>query len=183
MGHQAPDQVLSITALDTVVDVAAFSPPWPMRPFLVPGVGEAWLALMRRRTWRWLFRREGIADRGAVTSAEIDAYLTLMKRQDGGRAFLRIMRGFELSVQKQGFFRDGLAARPQYPTKVVWGDRDRMLTEARRRRVLDVLGSDDPVLVPARHFLQEDQAPAVVAAIASLVKASTPARVGDFRRP
>jgi haloalkane dehalogenase len=169
-----PDRVLSITALDTVVDVAAFKPPWPMRPFQPAGIGEAWLALLRRPTWRWLFRREGVADRRAVTAAEIDAYLTLMKHQDGGRALLQIMRGFELSPQKQRFFYDGLAARPPYPTRVIWGALDRMLAETRRRAVLDVLAAADPVLLPARHFLQEDQAPALVDAIVRFIHEATP---------
>ena len=168
-----PDRVLSITALDTVVDVAAFSPPWPMRPFAPAHVGEAWLALMRGPAWRWLFRREGIADRRAVTAAEIDAYLTLLKRADGGRAFLQIMRGFELTAQKEEHLRGGLAARPPYPTQVLWGERDRMLTAARRRAVVDVLCSGEPVLLPARHFLQEDQAPALITAIAAIARGST----------
>jgi hypothetical protein len=72
-----------------------------------------WLALMRRPTWRWLFRREGIADPAATTNAEIDAYLTLLKRLDRGRAFLKIMRGFELTPEKQRFYDDGLASRPR----------------------------------------------------------------------
>ena len=165
-----PGRVLTITALDTVVDVAAFSPPWPMRPFAPVHVGETWLALMRGPAWRWLFRREGIADRTSVTGAEIDAYLTLLKREDGGRAFLRIMRGFELSAQKQQFFRDGFAARPPYLTQVVWGEHDRMLTGVRRQAVVDVLGAGEPLLLPARHFLQEDRAPELVAAVAALVR-------------
>jgi haloalkane dehalogenase len=166
-----PDRVLSITALDTVLDVATFHPPWPMRPFAPAVVGETWLALMRSPAWRWLFRREGIADPTATTNAEIDAYLTLLKREDGGRAFLKIMRGFELTPEKQRFYDDGLAARPAYPTQVVWGELDRMLGADRRHAVEKALATSSTTLVPGRHFLQEEQAPAVVAAVAALARA------------
>jgi pimeloyl-ACP methyl ester carboxylesterase len=163
-----PGRVLSLTVLDTVVDVAAFQPPWPMRPFQPAGIGEAWLALMGRHAWRWLYRREGVYEGGATSTADIDAYLNLLKRGDGGRALLKIMRGFELTEAKQRFFYDGLAARPPYPAQIVWGEHDRMLRTMRRRAVQNALGIGAPLLLPARHFLQEDQAPAVAKAIADL---------------
>jgi haloalkane dehalogenase len=165
-----PERVLSITALDTVVDVGGFHPPWPMRPFSVPGLGELWLAGMLPPVWRWLFRREGIADRGAVSGAEIDAYLALLKREDGGRAFLKIMRGFELTPAKQDFYYQGLAARPPYPVQVIWGQGDRMLGAGRRQAVQSALGTVEYSLIPARHFPQEDQAPVLAAAIAELAR-------------
>lgn len=163
-----PDRVLSITALDTVVDVDVFRPPWPMRPFQPAGIGRIWLALMRRPTWRWLFRREGIADQSATGAAEIDAYLHLLKRGDGGSGFLKIMRGFDSTIQKRRFLYDGLAARPPYPTQVIWGKGDRMLGPQRRRAVQAALGTGTPQLLAARHFPQEDQAAALVGAIADL---------------
>ena len=62
----------------------------------------------------------GVSDRSAVSAAEIDAHQALLKRGDGGRAFLRIMRGFELTPEKERFFFEGLSDRP-YPAQVVWG--------------------------------------------------------------
>ena len=91
-----------------------------------------------------------------------------MKRGDGGSAFLKIMRGFELTQAKQHFFYQGLRSRP-YPAQVVWGLRDRMLGDDRRRAVQDALVIDSAVLLPGRHFLQEDQAPAIATAVAHLV--------------
>ena len=44
-----------------------------------------------------------------------------------------------------------------------------MLGDNRPRAVQDALTVDTPVLLPARHFLQEDQAPAVATAVANLV--------------
>jgi haloalkane dehalogenase len=155
----------------------AFDRPWPMHPFSIRGVGEAWLALMRPPTFGWIFRHVGITDNTAISDAEVDAYsdaevdayLALMKRGDGGRAFLRIMRGFELTQAKQAFFYEGLGSRP-YPAQVVWGRNDPMLGDERRRAVQHPLGIECPILLPARHFLQEDQAPAVAEAVAELTR-------------
>ena len=38
-----PERVLSLTALNTLVDVASFHRPWPMHPFSIRGIGELWL--------------------------------------------------------------------------------------------------------------------------------------------
>jgi haloalkane dehalogenase len=78
------------------------------------------------------------------------------------------MRGFELTQAKQNFFYAGLRSRP-YPAQVVWGQFDRMLTDDRRHAVQDALALDTAVLLPARHFLQEDKAPAIATAIEGLV--------------
>ncbi len=163
-----PERVMSLTALNTLVDAASFHRPWPMHPFSIRGVGEVWLRSMMRVPFRQIYYLVGIGDRSAVPSAEVDAHHALLKRVDKGRAFLRIMRGFELSEAKERFFFEGLAGRP-YPAQVIWGERDTMLGENRRQAVMRALEVERPTLLPAKHFLQEDQAPAVSEAIASLV--------------
>jgi hypothetical protein len=77
------------------------------------------------------------------------------------------MRGFELGEEKERFFFDGLAGRP-YPAQVVWGELDRMLGEQRRLAVQRALAVENPTLLRAKHFLQEDQPSPVAEAIASL---------------
>jgi haloalkane dehalogenase len=162
-----PERVLSLTALNTLVDAASFHRPWPMHPFSIRGVGELWLRSMLPLPYRQVHYLVGIEDRAAVPRADVDAHLALLKRGDGGRAFLKIMRGFELTAEKERFFFDGLADRP-YPAQVVWGEKDRMIKEPQRLAVQRALGVDEAALLPAKHFLQEDQAPAVAEAIASL---------------
>jgi haloalkane dehalogenase len=103
-----------------------------------------------------------------MSNAEIYAYRELLTRGDGGRAFLRIMRGFELTDEKRDLLWHGLGRRP-YPARIVWGERDPALGPEQLRIAQQVLGADDPVLVPAKHFLQEDQAPAIAYTIADLV--------------
>jgi pimeloyl-ACP methyl ester carboxylesterase len=162
-----PQRVLSLTALDTLVDAAAFHRPWPMHPFSMRGVGEIWLRAMLPVPFAAIYRGVGLADPSSVPAAEVRAHLALLRREDGGRAFLRIMRGFELTEAKQRFFFEGLAERP-YPAQVVWGERDRMLPAARRQAVERALGVDRSLMLDGKHFLQEDRAPEVAEAIAAL---------------
>ena len=121
-----------------------------MHPFAIRGVGELWLAALR-----------AVPDvavdlpAGASTTAppsprrEVYAYYFLLKRGDGGRAFLRIMRGFELTEEKQRFLWEGLAERP-YPARIVWGERDPALGLDQLRLVQEALEVDDPILLPAQ---------------------------------
>jgi pimeloyl-ACP methyl ester carboxylesterase len=162
-----PERVLSVTALNTVVDAATFRHPWPMHPFSLRGVGEAWLRSMVRPAFRQIYYLVGIEDRAAVPAAEVDAHHALLKRGDGGRAFLKIMRGFELTAEKERFYFDGLGKR-EYPAQVVWGERDTMLGASRRSEVQRALGVDEATLLPAKHFLQEDRAAEVADAVAAL---------------
>jgi pimeloyl-ACP methyl ester carboxylesterase len=164
-----PDRVLSLTALNTLVDAGSFHRPWSMHPFSIRGVGEVWLRSLNPYVMRRLFYLQAIADRKATPPAEIYAYHPLLKGDDGGRAFLKIMRGFELSAAKESFYLDGLATL-DCPKQVVWGERDPALGENRRLAVQAALGVTQPTLLPAKHFLQEDQAPAVSAAIAALAR-------------
>ena len=163
-----PDRIHSLTVLNTLLDPAGFRRPWTMQPFAVPGLGELWLWATPRPLFAALFRRQGLANPQAVSLAELYAYRELLTRLDRGRAFLRIMRGFELTEAKQRFLQEGLARR-DYPARIVWGDRDPTLGTDRLRAAQRVLGVDDPVLLPAKHFLQEDQPTAVAYAIADLV--------------
>ena len=164
-----PDRVLSITVLNTVVDVAGFRRPWSMYPFSLRGVGELWLMGMRPPMWGVLSRMIALAGQSEVSRAEINAYCDLLKREDSGRAFLRIMRGFERTQERQDFFVQGLARRT-YPAQVVWGGSDPVLGHDRRAAVQRALKLDTAVVLPAKHFLQEDQAPAIADAVHDLAK-------------
>jgi pimeloyl-ACP methyl ester carboxylesterase len=95
----------------------------------------------------------------------------LLRRDDGGAAFLRIMRGFERTATKRALYERVLGGAP-YPVQIVWGDRDPALKidvhgeQARRAAGVDMVHR-----VPAKHFLQEDQAPAVADRVAALATA------------
>jgi haloalkane dehalogenase len=166
-----PDRVLSLTALNTLLDLTTFRRPWSMQPFAMKVIGEIQLRTMPRFVFSEIFYLQGVEDRSAVSRAEAYAYYELLKRGDGGRNFLKVMRGFELTEEKQRLLWDGLAPDARrFPAQVVWGRNDPALPEKRRLGVQRALGVDDPILLPAKHFLQEDQAPAVAGAIAAIAK-------------
>jgi haloalkane dehalogenase len=162
-----PERVLSLTVLNSPLGVATFHRPWSMHPFSIPRVGELWLRAMTRPAFVELFYLQGVGDRAAVSRAEAGAYHHLLKREDGGAAFLKIMRGFELTAAKQDLLWSGLDAR-DYPTTVLWGKDDPALGMKHCRIACDVLDIGDPKLVEARHFLQEDQPAAIADAVAAL---------------
>ncbi|OBA62655.1 haloalkane dehalogenase [Mycobacterium sp. 1100029.7] len=150
-----PEQVLSMTLLNTIIEVQAFRRPWPMEPFAHRGIGAAWLAALRMPgVFLAVMRLVAVSRR--VPAAELACWLPLLFGDDGGRAFLKIMRGFELTAEKQRRYLDTVHNAP-YPVQVVWGVRDTMLSWQRygvaAQRAAGVLES---IKLPAKHFLQED---------------------------
>lgn len=164
----APERVRSLTLLNTMVEVDRFRRPWFMEPYAVRGLGELVNATMVKPAFRELFYRIGIGDRAAVPAEEVDAHFDLLKTADGGRAFLKVMRGFERTPEKARLYRRALR-RGGFPVQVVWGEDDPALPlarygeEARRAARLDTLHR-----VPAKHFLQEDRAAEVAEHVATL---------------
>ena len=164
----ARDRVRTLTVLNTVVEVDTFRRPWSMEPFARRGIGEVYLATMTRAAFRVVWGLQGVRDRSATPNDEVDAYLALLKREDGGRAFLRIMRGFERTVEKRRLYESVLRDAP-YPVQAVWGADDPALPLDRHgESVRRVARLDTIHTVPAKHFLQEDQAPAVARHVAAL---------------
>lgn len=164
-----PDRIASITVLNTLVEVDGFKRPWPMEPFARKGVGEVYLRALTKPAFRMLMRMQGVRDMSKVTKDELNAYVDLLRRGDGGAAFLKIMRGFERTREKQETYLKVLA-RGTYPVQVVWGEDDPALPlaeqgEAARRAA----GVDQVFRLPAKHFLQEDQAPAIAEHVLAVV--------------
>ena len=156
-----PDRVRSLTVLNAPVAVETFHRPWMMEPFAHRGVGEAWMkSLKLPGASAMLMRYTGATRR--IPAAELACYDTLLFGHDEGRAFLRIMRGYEMTAAKQRLYLSAVRNTP-YPVQVVWGARDRAL-RWRRYGVLAQMaaGLDHAVLLPGKHFLQED-CPAEVA--------------------
>jgi pimeloyl-ACP methyl ester carboxylesterase len=167
-----PARVRSLTVLNTLVEVDRFKRPWSMEPFARRRVGEIYLRTLSKPVFRMLMGMQGIGDRSAVPNEELDAYVDLLKREDGGRAFLRIMRGFERTPAKSELYVGTLRDAP-YPVRVVWGDHDPALRLAvHGEQARKAAGLEEIHTVPAKHFLQEDQAPAVAEHIAALASGS-----------
>jgi haloalkane dehalogenase len=164
------DRVSTLTVLDTLIDVAHFRRVWSMDLARPPVFGPLWVATIRPPVARWLFYMQGIGDRSATPPHEVDAHIALLHRDGGGSSFRKIVRGFELTEEKERFYTDGLR-EAGWPSTILWADRDPALGEDRRHVFEDVLGVEANV-IPAKHFLQEDRAPAVADAIAGVAGSS-----------
>jgi pimeloyl-ACP methyl ester carboxylesterase len=160
------DRVMTLTVLDTLIDVAHFRRVWTMDLAAPPLIGPIWVATARPPLARWLFYLQGISERSATPPHEVDAHFALLHRGGGGHSFRKIIRGFELTEEKERFYVEGLR-EAAWPATILWADRDPALGEDRRRAFEDVLGVEADV-IQAKHFLQEDQAPAVAEAIAGI---------------
>jgi len=161
-----PHRILSVTMLNTTVDVTDFSSPWTMEPFRHRGAGELWMKTLNRPAFRFLMGLQGIGDRSSVSNAELDTYLTLIKGPDRGRAFLQVMRSTERTPAKQARYRAAVGNVP-YPVQAIWGAEDPTMTLAvygEKARAAAGLAKVDTV--PGKHFPQEDQAPAIARKIA-----------------
>ena len=161
-------RVRSLTVLNTMVDVDTFRRPWVMEPFARRGIGELYLRSLNGPAFRLLMRAQGVADMGAVPGEELAAYVALLKREDGGAAFLQIMRGFERTREKRDLYRSVLRDVP-YPVQVVWGAADPALKVDEHGEACGrAAGLEAVHRLPAKHFLQEDQAPAIAQRVAGL---------------
>jgi haloalkane dehalogenase len=163
-------RVISLTVLDMMLDVGHFHRVWTIDLAAPPLIGPLWVASTRPPVARWLFYRQGIGDRSATPAHEVDAHFALLHRGGGRRSFRKIVRGFELTDEKESFYTEGLRD-VGWPATILWGERDPALGDDRRRAVEDALGIEAKV-ISAKHFLQEDQAPAVADAIAQVAGSS-----------
>lgn len=165
-----PERVLTMTVLNTMVAVEGFKRPWSMEPFALRGVGEIYLRTLSKPAFRILMRLQGVENMQAVRGDELDAYVDLLRIGDHGRAFLRIMRGFERTAGKQRLY-ENVLRDARYPIQAVWGAKDPALKlsvqgdDVRRAAGLDRIHE-----LPAKHFLQEDQAPALARRVADLAR-------------
>ncbi len=160
--------VRSVTLLNTITDVGSFTPPPVMRPFTWPLLDRAWLGGQTDWLFVRLMRAQGVADRSAATDAELAAHRHLLMRDDGGRAFLRIMRSYETTAAKSRQHLEAIRGVPH--RQVIWGDRDPALAWSPfGETAVAVADVGSATRLPAKHFLQEDQAPAIADRVADLV--------------
>ena len=167
-----PERIRSLTILNTVVDVAGWTPPWTMRPFRWPVIGGLWAAGMVPPAFRFLMKLQGIGDLSQVSRAELNAYLALMKGDDRGRAFRQVSRSAQATLGKQALYRRVVGCE-SYPVQVVWAAQDPAMpigTYGERARVAAGLAAIEQV--PGKHFPQEDQAPAIAARVAAIALAT-----------
>jgi pimeloyl-ACP methyl ester carboxylesterase len=165
--RRIPQRIRSLTVLNTLIHVESFRRPLVMEPYAHRGIGWFWLQGMRTPMIIPLLRAVGMHD--APTSDELRAYGALLLRGDGGRAFLKIMRGFE---RTQAFESNIMATlrRRRFPAQVIWGAQDPALRMDRYAPgICRALGLEDWHRVRGKHFLQEDSPLEIADRVATLV--------------
>ena len=104
---------------------------------------------------------------------EADAYVTLLKEGDGGESFLKIMRNFEATFQKESMYLNTLQSL-DVPMQIIWGENDKGLTLQKYGKPLqNKLNLDHIIKLPGAHFLQEDYSDEVVKNVADMINNSS----------
>jgi pimeloyl-ACP methyl ester carboxylesterase len=164
-----PVKVRSITVTNTLMDVAHFTPPFPMWTFRVPVLRHVVFSTMSTRIMLPIFRQSGVKNPESVDEEVIASYIYLLKNNGGHHSFLEIMDGFDLTEEYRDYLRDGLLAIDK-PMQLVWGEQEIAIPKAQLHYIRQVFPLRAEHMVDARHFLQEEH-PAVIAAhIAAFVK-------------
>ncbi len=169
MAAQNSNRIKSITVLNSMLDVEHFVKPLPMRPFEKPVLGEAELAMLTPLTFPLMMKGAGVVNSDVITHEETAAYIHLLKREDDGKAFLKIMRSFE---QTKEFTERCYSAwqNPAYPVQLIWGDKDPFLTYEEHGKPFEEARPGIPVTkVEAKHFLQEEQYEVIAAKVKELI--------------
>ena len=169
MAGQNSSRIKSISVLNSMPDVEHFVKPLPMRPFEKPLLGEAELAMLTSTTFPLMMKGAGVVNMDVITQEEMAAYIHLLKKEDGGRAFLKIMRSFE---QTKEFTEACYRAwkNPDYPVQLIWGDKDPFLTWKEKGREFEEARPGVPVTkVESKHFLQEEAYDTIAAKVKELI--------------
>jgi pimeloyl-ACP methyl ester carboxylesterase len=159
---QNPVKVRSITITNTLLDVADFSPPFPLWTFRVPLFRHVAFSTMNVPLWIRLFRYSGVKNPDVVDEEVIAAYIHLLQRDGGHHSFLAIMEGFDLTEAHRDYLRDGLLAIDK-PMQLIWGEQEIAIPEAQLQYIRQAFPLRRTHMVDARHFLQEEH-PAVISA-------------------
>ncbi len=105
---RSPDAVTRVTFLNTFLDLAVFSRPFPMWLYVVPVLRHVVVNTQTTALFLPLMRRIGVKHRDRIGRADVAAYLELLRPNGGKRPFLDMMSGFDLSEAHTGALREGL---------------------------------------------------------------------------
>ena len=179
---QNPVKVRSITVTNTLMDVAHFTPPFPMWTFRVPVLRHVVFSTMNPSMMLQLFRQTGVKNPDAVDRDVIESYIYLLKNNGGHHSFLAIMDGFDLTEEHRDYLRDGLLAIDK-PMQLVWGEQEIAIPKAQLDYIKQVFPLRAEHMVDARHFLQEEHAAVISAHIAAFAEAIAEQAKRATKRP
>jgi pimeloyl-ACP methyl ester carboxylesterase len=165
-------KVLSLTILNTWIEVDKFKKPLPMRPFEMPLLGEAELLTITHMTWYLLFSQLGVNHADNLPKEEVYAYVDLLKRDDGGKAFLKIMRSFQKSEEFKRLCYQAVE-NVSYPIQAIWGADDPALDYERfGEEIKNAANLPTVHKLPSKHFLQEEKPEEIAQLVVQLARSS-----------
>ncbi len=172
MAAENLEKILSITNLNTWIDVVNFKKPWPMRPFEKPVLGEIELASLQHATWQVMFNKMGVNDSSGIPKNEINAHIDILKQNDGGDAYLKMMNSFDDSEEFRSLCYKAVQDVP-YPVQAVWGADDPFLTlQEKGEEIKKVAGLSKIHELSSRHFLQEEKPEEIVEKLEEIIQLS-----------
>jgi len=117
--------------------------------------------------------RVGVADASSVSNAELDAYRVLTLGNDRGWGYLRIMAALRTADEYERYAAVLDSRNAPYPIAVAWGVKDPILPLSSRGAAM-LAATHLPSLteLPGKHYLQEDQAPAIAELIVKTARRS-----------
>lgn len=164
------NRIMSLTILNTWIDVVKFKKPVVMKPFEKRILGEAELKMITHLTWPVMFKQIGVVNASRLSPAEINTYVDLLKREDNGKAFLKIMRNYDQSST----FRDlcyKAVQNTSYPVQAIWGANDTSLPlETYGKEIQEAAGLKEIYQLRSGHFLQEEAWLSIADKIVELAK-------------
>ncbi len=165
--RRIPKRIRSLTVLNSILHVASFRRPFVMEPFAYRGMGWLWLQGMRTSMIIALLRIVGMHN--GPSNDELRAYSALLFREDGGKAFLKIMRSFERTPEFEAGIVSALKNKT-FPAQVIWGAEDSALRMKKYAPPFcRILGLADWHRVRGKHFLQEDSPNEIAEHVVNLV--------------
>lgn len=166
----APERVAGLVLLST----PALPGGWPVRqsrPLLVPGVGAASLALLRRSpaaATRVLASALGLSGHGEGWVPEVlAAYLQPLLTPDGARGLLAVSRAIDLAGVRAAL---ALVTADPPPTLVLWGADDAVRPAGYGRQLAGAIpGATFVTVADAGHLLPQDRPERVAEEIAGFL--------------
>ncbi|GAB2768826.1 alpha/beta fold hydrolase [Salinimicrobium soli] len=166
------NRIMSLTILNTWIDVVNFKKPAVMRPFEKRILGETELKMISHVTWPVMFKKMAVENSSRIPMAEVNAYVDLLKRVDHGKAFLKTMRSFDSTKSFRDLCYKAVQNVP-YPVQAIWGDKDPGLPyETYGEEIKRVAGLKEVQRLPSRHFLQEEAWLSIADQVVELAKSS-----------
>lgn len=161
-----PDQVASITVLDTLFDIETFQKPFPMFFFPMPIIGT--IAIKTFTPWivRQFMHMRGVQDKSSCDHEEAMAWVWQLKNNQGSATFSKIMKSFprqkDDKKQLTAKIKQVLGEKEKIPMQIVWAAGEVAIPTYQRQYIQDNFNVQHVHEVAGRHFFQLESAGEIV---------------------